>query len=81
MKSLFCWVYKNWLRYAVDSKDDPLVKVIDYVFGSNCKYCMVIRAVVFGVGAGLLFSFWVIGLMLMAGAVAMTLGEKYWLCD
>jgi hypothetical protein len=81
VKAAFCWLYRSWLRHAVDSKDDWLVQAIDYLFGSSCKYCSLSRAVLFGLGVGLLFSFWIVGLALMGLAWALTLGEKYWLCE
>jgi hypothetical protein len=78
MKVIFCWLYNQWLSKAVDQKTDPLVVALDWALGSSCKYCMAVRALMFGIGLGL---FNVFGLVLMALAVLMTLGERSWLCE
>lgn len=54
-------------------KDAPLVRVLDKLFQSECKYCMATRALVFGVGLGL--ANWY-GLALVAVAVGLTLFER-----
>lgn len=81
---IFCWLYFQWIARAIGSKNAPLVKALDLLFGSECKYCMSTRAFIAGFGAGLLFvgsflSFFS-GMGLIALAVALTLGERYWLC-
>jgi hypothetical protein len=78
MKVIFCWLYNQWLSKAVDQKTDPLVVALDWSLGSSCKYCMAVRALMFGIGLGL---FNVFGLVLMALAVLMTFGERSWLCE
>lgn len=78
MKKLFCYAYNLWLSKLVDEKSDPLVVLLDFLFSSSCKYCMAVRALVFGVGLGLANWF---GVALVALALACTLGEKYWLCE
>jgi hypothetical protein len=78
IKQAFCWLYNQWLSKAVDSKDDPLVRVIDAIAGSECKYCMGVRLGMIGMGLGL-FSWY--GLGLIALAILLTLGEKHLLCD
>jgi hypothetical protein len=78
IKKMFCWMYYAWLSKVVDSKSDPLVIVLDWLFGSSCKYCMTTRALLFGVGVGL---GGLIGVVLMITAVLLTLGEKLWLCE
>jgi hypothetical protein len=78
MKTIFCWVYKQWLSKAVNERSDPLVRLLDMLFGSECKYCFAIRCLTFGIGLGM-FNF--IGLVLMVLSVLVTLGEKYLLCE
>jgi hypothetical protein len=78
VKTLFCWLYNQWLSKAVDQKTDPLVVALDWAFGSECKYCMAVRALMFGIGLGLFDLF---GLVLMALSLLLTLGERHWLCD
>jgi hypothetical protein len=84
-KKIFCWFYAQWLSKVVGSKTAPVVVALDAAFGSQCKYCMSARALFAGFGGGLLFvgdSFaFFAGVGLIALALAMTAGEKYWLCD
>jgi hypothetical protein len=83
MKNIFCWLYSQWLSKAVDSKDDPLVRVIDALAGSECKYCTAMRMYAMGLGMGLIVAGGVaayIGIALNALVLLMTLGERYWLC-
>ena len=84
MKTIFCWIYHQWLSKFVDSKDDWLVRLIDTLSGSECKYCMGTRLYAIGLGSGLVFVgslvTW-LGLGLITLAILMTLGERYWLCD
>lgn len=51
----------------------PLVRLLDWAVGSECKYCMACRAFVAGVG--ITAPHWS-GWVLVAGAVALTLLEK-----
>lgn len=82
MKKLFCWIYKQWLSKFVDSKDDWLVRLIDTLSGSECKYCMGVRQWFNGLGFGLLLTdYWYVGLGFIVSAYLMTLLEKYWLCE
>lgn len=81
---VFCWLYFQWISKAVGSKSAPLVRALDLLFGSECKYCMSVRAFLAGTGVGLSFvgsflSFF-FGVALVALAVALTLGERRWLC-
>lgn len=78
LQKAFCWVYQQWLFKLVNEKTDPLVIVLDFLFLSNCKYCSISRAVVFGIGLGLA-NVW--GLLLIILALIMTIGESYWLCE
>ena len=78
LKKTFCWLYDQWLSKAVNERSDPLVRLLDTLFGSECKYCMAARCLAFGVGLGM-FNW--LGLILMALAILMTLGERYWLCN
>lgn len=83
IKTIFCWAYVQWLSKAVNEKTDPLVILLDAGFGSECKYCMATRALLFGLGLGLItrLDAWsALGLVLVVTAVALTMGEKYWLC-
>jgi hypothetical protein len=77
LKKQFCWLYEQWLSKFVDSKDDWLVKVIDATVGGKCKYCVAVRA--FLLGASFCLPL-VPSLIVQALVVAMTLGERYWLC-
>jgi hypothetical protein len=84
MKRLFCWLYAQWLSKAVDSKDDPLVRVIDALAGSECKYCMAVRTgmIGFGLALSMRFDWWgLVGAGLVWFAIIFTLLERYWLCE
>jgi hypothetical protein len=86
IKFLFCWLYAQWLSKAVDSKSDPLVVVLDNLFGSGCKYCMAVRALLFGFGAATgFFAPWlwlmICGHTMAVSIVLMTIGERLWLCE
>jgi hypothetical protein len=93
LKRLFCWLYEQWLSKAVNEKSDPLVKLLDFLAGSECKYCMAVRCVMLGLGAGFVSSVFyhylagvaitlgVLGVVLSVLAILFTLGEKYWLCE
>ena len=52
----------------------PLVRLLDFLFQSECKYCMATRAVVFGIGLGLANWF---GLGLIIIAVGLTFFERF----
>lgn len=84
-KRLFCWLYDQWLSKAVNEKSDPLVVVLDYLFGSECKYCMAVRALLFGVGLGTMcFAhgwYAAVGVLVSMLVVLMTIGERLWLCE
>ena len=82
-KQLFCWVYAQWLSKAANEKTDPLVVVMEAAFGSVCKYCFALRALLFGLGLGLvtrLDAWSAPGLVFVITSIALTLGERYWLC-
>ena len=82
LKKTFCWLYDQWLSKAVNKRSDPLVRLIDAISGSECKYCLGVRQWFSGLGFGLLLtSYWYVGLGFIVGAYLMTLGEKHWLCD
>jgi hypothetical protein len=78
MRKLFCKVYAIWLAKLVGTKQQPTVRLLDLVVGSECKYCMAVRCLVLGVGIGRM-DLW--GLVLVVTAIALTLGERYWLCE
>ena len=52
----------------------PLVRVLDFLFQSECKYCMAMRAGVFGFGLAL--ANW-LGLALILVAVGLTVFERF----
>lgn len=52
----------------------PLVRLLDFLFESECKYCMATRALVFGLGLGL--GGWC-GVGLIAVAVGLTFFERF----
>lgn len=82
MKTIFCWIYKQWLSKAVNERSDPLVRLIDTLSGSECKYCMGVRQWFNGLGFGLLLTdYWYVGLGFIVSAYLMTLLEKNWLCE
>ena len=82
MKHIFCKFYNFFLSTLVDSKDDPLVKFIDAVAGSVCKYCMAVRMFMLGVGiTALVFGAYVLGFLIVVLPVLFTYGEKHWLCE
>ena len=81
VKAAFCWVYAFWLSKLVATQSDPLVAALNILLGSKCKYCMATRAILFGAGLPLLWFVPILGAALIAVAVGMTLGEKYWLCE
>ena len=76
-KNLFCKSYDLWLSRLVSKKTDPLVVALDYLFGSECKYCFGVRSLVFGFGIGLWNWF---SIPLVALVLLMTYGERNWLC-
>lgn len=92
-KRIFCWLYDQWLSKAVNEKSDPLVRLLDLIAGSECKYCMAVRCLMVGFGGGLVSAVFyhfffgvaatlgVAGIVLCCLAFLMTLGEKYWLCE
>ena len=77
VRRIFCWLYAQWLSKLVDQKTDPLVIAIDFVAGSNCKYCMAVR--MFCIGFGLALWSW-LGFALITLTLLATLGERHWLC-
>ena len=84
LSNLFCWVYNQWLSKAVNDKTDPLVRLLDFVAGSECKYCMAVRCLLIGVGVALpVGGGWCIlaGFASAGVAIVMTVGERRWLCE
>lgn len=81
-KRLFCWTYDKWLSGAVGTKDAPLVKLLDFIAGSECKYCMAVRCLLIGTGIGLsVHGGWVTmsGLALICTSAVLAVGERKWL--
>lgn len=85
MKKWFCYVYDVWLRRVVGSEKSPLVKVMDFLWGSSCKYCMACRVGIAGLGtAAIIFGgvpATIFGGALVVLSFALTAGERYWVCD
>ena len=83
MKTLFCKIYGLWLAKLVATQSDPLVVALDALFGgpATCRYCAITRALMFGAGLPLLWFAPLLGSALIVVAVALTLGERYWLCS
>jgi len=80
-KQLFCKAYEQWLKAAVQP-GSPLVVFMDWTLTSKCKYCMALRAMLFGAGVTLLlFGWWLTALVFLLIPVLLTLGERYWLCE
>jgi hypothetical protein len=93
MQKLACWLYEVWLSKAVGTKQQPLVRLIDYLAGSACSYCMAVRMFLLGLGAALVFSGFAVffgvslslivlfGIMLIAVAILCTTVERRYLCN
>ena len=79
LKSLFCALYSRWMATAVQP-GSWLVRAMDATITSQCKYCMAARAVILTAGVFLLYFLWWLGALLIFTAVALTWGERYWLC-
>jgi len=60
-------------KYIVYERS-PLVRFVDFMFESECAYCMATRAMVFGLGVGI---GGVVGLLLAACAIGMTFFERF----
>jgi hypothetical protein len=69
----FAYAKEKGYKYVV-YEGAPLVRSLDFLFQSECKYCMASRAVVFGLGLG--FGGW-IGLALVGIAVGLTVIERF----
>jgi hypothetical protein len=70
---LFTYVKEKGYAYLIYERS-PLVRLLDFMFQSECKYCMATRALVFGIGLG--FGGW-IGLSLVVVAVGLTFFERF----
>lgn len=85
MKKWFCYVSNIWLHTIVGSPKSPLPKIMDFLWGSECKYCMATRVGIAGFGiAAFIFGgvqAKVFGLFLIALSVALAVGERHWNCD
>ena len=83
-RKIFCWLYTNWLA-QLGKDGSVLVRTLDFVIGSHCKYCMSARGILLGAGLALLtHSSWygiVTGLVLLATVAAMTIGERSGWCE
>jgi len=78
LSKLFCYIHKLFLSKLVDSKDDWIVRLIDFTSGSTCKYCTALRFGMICGGIGL-FNWWGLGLIITA--ILLTIGERKYLCD
>ena len=79
-KTLFCKLYYAWIAKAVQP-ESPLVRGMDMLITSQCKYCMALRAVLSTVGIMLMYPHWIIGSCLILLTLALTWGERMWLCE
>jgi hypothetical protein len=70
---LFGWAKNKGYEHLI-YPGAPLVKTIDFLFQSECKYCMSLRAMVFGFGLAL--TNW-LGLALILAAVGLTVFERF----
>ena len=70
---LFGWAKGQGYKHLV-YPGAPLVRLLDFLFQSECKYCMATRAGVFGIGLGLANWF---GLGLIVIAVGLTFFERF----
>jgi len=84
MKNWYCYVSNIWFASVVASDKSPLVRIMDFLWGSTCKYCMAVRVGIagFGVAAAIFGGVpaTILGGFLVALSVALTIGERYWLC-
>ena len=74
----YAWLEKHWFDKLVYT-NSPLVRVLDFTTGSECKYCMATRALILGLGFGLAVSCGLsgaVGVVLMLLAVFLTLAEN-----
>lgn len=74
----YAWAEKHWFAKLV-YVDSPMVKAMDAMMGSKCKYCMAARALMFGLGLGLAVSGGfaaLIGLILIVAAFLLTQAES-----
>lgn len=69
----FAWAKGKGYKYLV-YEGAPLVRSLDFLFGSECKYCMATRALVCGIGLGM--ADW-LGLALIVIAVGLTFFERF----
>lgn len=77
LQSLSCTLFaraKQWGYDYLIYERAPLVRLLDFLFQSECKYCMATRALVFGFG--LAFGGW-LGAALIAVAVGLTFFERF----
>ena len=85
MKKWFCYVSNIWLHTVVGSSKSPVPKIMDFLWGSDCKYCMSVRVGLAGFGtAAAIFGgipATIFGLALIVVSIALTMGERYWNCD
>ena len=85
MKKWFCYVSNIWLHTVVGSEKSPFTKIMDFLWGSECKYCMAVRVGLAGFGtAAIIFGgvpAAIFGLLLISVSIALTIGERYWNCD
>jgi Na+-transporting NADH:ubiquinone oxidoreductase subunit NqrD len=78
---VFCSVFVFWKANATATKNDPLVKFLDS-FVSGCVYCWLVRALLLGLGVGLLVGgHWVLGPGLIVLPWLFAWGERRWMCE
>ena len=70
---LFCRAKELGYKYVI-YQGAPLVRLLDLLFESECKYCMATRALVFGFGLALAN---LLGVALILVAVGLTAFERF----
>ena len=76
----YSWLEKHWFA-KIMYPGAPLVKLMDWTIGSECKYCMAFRAVMIGFGLGFCLGFGlgiggVFGVVLVIAALLLALFER-----
>lgn len=82
MKKAFCWVYAVWMSRFIKDQNAPLVRVINLLWRGQCWYCTSVRMFIAGAGTGFaLAGHYIIGAVLVAASIGLTVGERLWLCE
>lgn len=85
MRRFVCYLYAKWLAHVVATKQSPWVVTIDKLWGGGCQYCSITRALLAGLGLGVLTRFDLLGSLCGAGLLALSFAltyvERRWLCN